>query len=192
MRYRNIIRLVILSLSVVFMATLVFSQPQKPKGHVPPMHNAPPHGDNEKPAPKNTEHVSPPIHEDPRWNRIEEFKKLKMIEELNLSEEESVKFFAKHNLMTNQYKEIEKQKNKCVTKLEKMLSEQASDSDIKKEVDNFLSIEQKIFKNKSAFISDVEKIIGQKKVASYIIFENNFHKELQKIMRDSRKPPFEK
>jgi hypothetical protein len=150
------------------MLNFTFSQPQKFKEHAPQM------------------------NEDQRWNRIEEFKKMKMIEELNLSEEESVKFFVKHNAMKNQFKEIEKQKDKCVKKLEKMLSEQASDSDIKKEVDNFLSIEQQMFKNKSAFINDIEKVIGQKKTACYIIFENNFHKELQKIMRDSRRPPFDK
>ena len=168
MKYKNIIRLVIFSVSIVFMINFAFSQPQKLKEHTPPM------------------------NEDQRWNKIEEFKKIKMIEELNLSEEESVRFFVKHKTMTNEFKEIEKQKDKSVKKLEKMLYEKASDSDIKKEVDNFLSIEQKMFKNKSIFINDIEKIIGQKKVATYIIFEDNFHKELQKIMRDSRKPPFEK
>ena len=175
MKYRNIIRLILFFLSITFIANLALAQHQKSRENAPP----------------KREHA-PPMSEDPRWNRIEDFKKIKMIEELNLNEEESVKFFVKHNAMINEFKEIEKQKDQSVKKLEKMLSKQASDSDIKKEVDNFLSIEQKIFKNKSVFINDVEKIIGQKKTASYIIFENNFHKELQKIMRESRKPPFEK
>ena len=168
MIYRNIIRLVLFFVTIVFMLNFTFSQPQKFKEHAPPM------------------------NEDQRWNRIEEFKKIKMIEELNLTEEESLKFFAKHNAMKNQFKEIEKQKDKCVKNLEKLLAEQANDSDIRKEIDNFLSIEQKMFKNKSVFISDIEKVIGQKKTAGYIIFENNFHKELQKIMRDSRRPPFDR
>jgi len=175
MKHRNIIRLLFFFLSGVSMINFAFSQPQKPKEHIPPLkdHN-------------------PPLNEDSRWNRIEDFKKIKMIEKLNLNEEESTRFFVRHNAMINEFKEIEKQKNKSVQKLEKMLSEQTNDSDIKKELDNFLSIEQKMFKNKSAFINDIEKILGQRKVANYIIFENNFHKELQKIMRESRKPPFEK
>lgn len=185
MKYRNIIRLLLFFLSIIFMANFAFSQPHTLKEHdAPPLkEHTPPHLRQEP---------TPPLKEDPRWNRIEDFKKIKLIEELNLNEEESIKFFVKHNAMINEFKEIEKQKNKSVQKLEKMLSEQTNDSDIKKEVDNFLSIEQKMFKNKSAFINDIEKTIGQKKVAKYIIFENNFHKELQKIMRDSKKPPFEK
>jgi hypothetical protein len=114
MKYKNSIRLLLFLLSGIFMLNFAFSQPQRFKEHAPPM------------------------NDDSRWNRIEDFKKLKMIEELNLNEEESVKFFVKHNAMTNEFKEIEKQKNKSVQKLEKMLSEQSSDSDIKKEVDNFL------------------------------------------------------
>jgi hypothetical protein len=124
-----------------------------------------------------------------RWDRIEEFKKLKMIEELNLSEDESVKFYTKYNTMTNQFKEIEKEKRKAIAELDKILNDPGKTAELEKKVDYIVGLEQKALGNRINFMSEVKKILSLEKVARYIIFERNFQRELENIVKDVRKQP---
>jgi len=130
--------------------------------------------------------------EDKRWDRIEEFKKLKMIEELNLNEDESVKFYVKYNNLTNQFREIEKERRKSISDLEKILNDPNKISDLEKQIEYIEGLEQKLLSNRMGFMSEIKKILSIDKVARYIIFERNFQRELQKIVKDARKPPFDR
>jgi len=127
-----------------------------------------------------------------RWGRIEEFKKLKMIEELKLSDEESVKFYSKYNQLTSQFKEIETERRKAINDLEKIVNDPSRSAELEKKIDYIESLEQRMLNNRLTFMSEIRKILSLDKVARYIVFERNFQRELQRIVRDAKKPPFER
>ena len=126
---------------------------------------------------------------DKRWDRIEEFKKLKMIEELNLNEDESIKFYSRYNNLTNSFRDIEKERRKSITELEKILNDPSKTAELEKKVEYIVSLEEKALGNRVSFMNDIKKILSLEKVARYIIFERNFQRELQEIVKDVRKPP---
>jgi hypothetical protein len=129
---------------------------------------------------------------DRRWDRIEEFKKLKMIEELNLNEEESIKFYTKYNQMNTQFREIEKEKRKSINELEKIVNDPSKTAELEKKIDYIEGLDQKLLSNRISFNSDIRKILSLEKIARYIIFEKNFMRELQTIVKDAKKPPFDR
>jgi len=134
----------------------------------------------------------PPEPGDRRWDRIEEFKKLKMIEELNLNEDESIKFFSKYKTLNEQFRETEKERRKAIKELEKLLDDPNKTTELSKKIDYIESLEQKMVTNRLSFMSDIKKIITLEKVARYVIFERNFQRELMDIVKDARKTPFER
>ncbi len=165
MRYKNIAQILFLFI-LITASTSLFSQNIK--------------GERKRPDPGK------------RWDRIEEFKKLKMIEELNLNEEESVKFYSKYNQLISQFRDIEKEKRKSIDELDKIINDPNRSAELGKKVEYIESLEQKLLSNRINFISDIKHILSMEKVARYLVFERNFQRELQNIVRDSRKPPVER
>jgi hypothetical protein len=125
-----------------------------------------------------------------RWDRIEELKRLKMLEELNLSEEESAKFLTKYVNFRKQMKEIEKERSGLLNDLDGLMKSSAKEPDLLKKIEEIESIDQKMFNNRKGFIQGLRSIISIEKSAKYILFERNFQRELQSILRDAQKGAF--
>jgi hypothetical protein len=121
-----------------------------------------------------------------RWNKIEEYKKLKMIEELKLSDEESLKFYSRYIGFRNQMKDLEKERRSLMEDLESITSDPSKQGDIVKKMDGLENVDQRTFDARKGFFYDIKKILPIEKVAKYIIFERKFLKDIQNIMKDLR------
>ena len=72
------------------------------------------------------------------------------------------------------------------------MNDPAKSAELEKKIEYIESLELKLLNNRVNFLSDIKKILSLEKVARYIIFERNFQRELQKTIRDFRKPPMDK
>ena len=118
-----------------------------------------------------------------QWDRVEDLKKIKMIEELNLPEDISVKFISRYSSFSKQTKEINKQRMNLVDELEFLLKNN-NQAEITKRLDQLEEIEKKVSENKRSFIADVKQILSPEKVAKFIVFERNFQRELRDLLKD--------
>jgi len=127
-----------------------------------------------------------------KWDRIEELKRLKMLEALNLSEEESIKFFSKYLNYRNQLRDFERERMKILDEMETLVTDKTKENELSNKLDALANLNQVIFEKRKEFYDEVRKILPVEKVAKYVIFERNFTRELQGILRDVQKERMKK
>ena len=123
----------------------------------------------------------------PPWggfDRIESFKKVRMLEVLKLGEDQSVKFVSRYNKHQDTMHGFEKERNELVDKLDEQARADTKDGDYDQTFNNLLDLDKKISGERQHFLSEIKEVLSQKQVAEYIVFERNFAKELRQAIRD--------
>jgi len=125
-------------------------------------------------------------------DRIDQLEKIKLIEELNMSEEVTLKFFAKRN----DFREKGKRLNEKIDSLSMLIREKSSDTDEqtsttewKKIIDEFVSTEKMLQKNKLDFFNSLQNLLTPQQMAKFLAFEQRFREEVQEIILHGRKKP---
>ncbi len=124
--------------------------------------------------------------------RIDQLEKIKLIEELNMSEEVSVKFFSRRN----EFREKEKKLHERIDSLSRLIRDksvnqdvQTSDAEWKKIIEEFISVEKMTRKNKIDFVSSLQNLLTPKQMAQFLAFERKFREEIQDIILRGRQKP---
>ena len=123
----------------------------------------------------------------PAAERIEQFKKVRLMESLKMDEETSIRFFARYNKYTEALREVKKDHNALIDKLQKLANSNANNADIEQAIKDIGMIEEKIAETRSKFLVELKEVISIKQIAEYVIFERNFNRNLREIMRDIAK-----
>ncbi len=123
----------------------------------------------------------------PGAERIEQFKKIRIMEALKMDDETSIKFFTCYNKHTEAMRVIQKDHNALIDKLQDLCNSNANNSDIEQAIKDVEMSEEKIAETRSKFLDELKGIISIKQIAEYIVFERNFNKNLREIMRDIAK-----
>lgn len=125
-------------------------------------------------------------------DRIDQLEKIKLIEELNMSEELTLKFFAKRN----EFREKGKRLNEKIDSLSMLIREKSSDNEEqtstaewKKIIDEFLTTEKMLQKNKLDFFNSLQNLLTPQQMAKFLAFEQRFREEVQEIILRGRKKP---
>ncbi len=119
--------------------------------------------------------------------RIEEFKKLKLIEVLALEEEMAVRFFAKYNKHEKEQQAVHLEMKETVDHIEEMLQENAGEAEFEEAFGRIQELERKLDQERQRFLNDLRAILTVQQVGKLIVFERNFAKRIQDIMRDMRR-----
>lgn len=125
-------------------------------------------------------------------DRIDQLEKIKLIEELNMSEEVTMKFFAKRN----DFREKGKRLHEKIDSLSILIREKSSDNDEqtstaewKKIIDEFVTTEKMLQKNKLDFFNSLQNLLTPQQMAKFLAFEQRFREEVQEIILHGRKKP---
>jgi hypothetical protein len=118
--------------------------------------------------------------------KIEALEKAKLIDELNMSEELSVRFFAKRNDHMERMKKYDNELENTEDNLQKALDEGKNDQALKKLINDYRSTQEKIVKEKIQFLNSLSSILSTKQMAKYIVFENKFREEVRNIIMRER------
>ena len=122
--------------------------------------------------------------EQPAMDRIESWKKVRMLESLKLEEDQSVKFIAKYNKHQDTMHGFEKERNDLVDKLDAQSKSDAGDEDYNQTFTSLLEIDKKMSGERIRFLAELKEVLSNKQIAQYIVFERNFVQELRKAVRD--------
>lgn len=124
--------------------------------------------------------------------RIDQLEKIKLIAELNMTEEVSIKFFTRRN----EFREKEKKLNERIDSLSKLIRAKSLSTDVRttnaeweKIIEEFISVEKMMRKNKIDFISSLQKFLTPQQVAEFLTFERRFREEVQDIILHGRQKP---
>ncbi len=116
--------------------------------------------------------------------RLENYKKIRMIEVLKLDEETGLKLVGRYNKHREGVKLIEENRAAVIDKLESQLKSNASDAELQKTFAEFHETEKKIGESRKKFLEDLKEVLTVKQIGEYIIFERNFMADLRNVVKD--------
>lgn len=127
-----------------------------------------------------------------RRSRIEEFRKIKLIEALDLTSEESEKFFILYNDHQKKMREVQREREKLIEQMRKLARDESKFQEKKFfEIEQkLISLEENALKNRHEFYVAVKNTLPLYKVARLYVFEREFMSQLNRLLmeRKNRNP----
>lgn len=119
--------------------------------------------------------------------RIEKYRKMRLIEILNLNEEDAVRFMAKQTAHDNAQRELHKERSEVLDQLEKIVQTKAPEKEYAKLFDQLDQNDQKMVSERKRYQTEIKGLLSTEKMAKFMIFERNFQRELRNAMDDVRR-----
>jgi Skp family chaperone for outer membrane proteins len=120
----------------------------------------------------------------PAAERIEQFKKIRLMEELKLDEATSIKFFARYNNHQEELRKLNQKRNEIIDELQSLRRREASDAEYGKTLRELKALADPAVELRVKFFDEISEVLSAKQVAEYVIFERNFVQNLREIMRE--------
>ena len=121
---------------------------------------------------------------DQRMERLQQLKKLRLLEVLKLNEEESIRFFTRYNKFEEELRDLERERNDIIDDLEMQLKEGEKVESLEKSFDDLFALGQKVVDARIRFYKEVRGMLTPQQVAKLIVFERNFTRDLREIIQD--------
>ena len=134
---------------------------------------------------------SQPPHKEMKKKQLEKIEKMKIAfftKELDLTTEESEKFWPIYNELSKELREERKVQRKNAKELEEK-SETLTDNDFKVKTDAIFESESKEAMLKKEYTSKIASVIGYKKAAKILSLEHRFRRELLNKINRPEHPP---
>ncbi|HUI11557.1 MAG TPA: hypothetical protein VL221_14585 [Bacteroidota bacterium] len=119
--------------------------------------------------------------------RIENLRKVRLVEILELKEDQSVRFLARMNEHDAARRDLMKQRGDALDRLERLIRNKAEDSEYEKAFADVAAIDDRIAAERKGFFSGLSDILTPTQRAKMLIFERRFERELREAMREAQK-----
>lgn len=130
----------------------------------------------------NAQPARPP--EQRPYERIEQWKKVRLVEMLDLNEDQSVRFLARMNEHENARRELMKSRVETLDKIERLIRNNADGKEIEKVFPEAEAIDTKIVDEGRHFFDGLADILTPEQRGKLLLFERRFEKELRDAMRE--------
>lgn len=117
-------------------------------------------------------------------NKIEQLEKVKIIEALDLTEEQSIRFFARRNEHRKEIEKLEMRSEELIKDIENTIvdSNEKNIVEQKRLLNEFLDIRIQIENKRKQFILSLNDILSTEQVSKLVVFEKKFREEIRKIL----------
>jgi Spy/CpxP family protein refolding chaperone len=122
----------------------------------------------------------------PPLERIERFKKMRMLEMLELNEEQSVRFIARYNEHENKRRDLMRQRDEVLDKIERLLRIKADAKEYEKLFTEVVEINRRMGEDRLNFFNSLSDLLTIEQRAKLLLFERRFENELREAMREAR------
>ena len=120
----------------------------------------------------------------PGPERIEQFKKIRMMEVLKLDEETSVRFFARYDKQQELTRTLTARRNDVIDHLESLTKSAAPDAEYGKAFKDLRDVEDQMHEARVQYWDSLAEILTKRQLAEYTVFERNFFRDLRDLMRE--------
>ncbi len=115
---------------------------------------------------------------------IETLRKVRLIEELNLTDEQSIKFFPKLNEIREAKEDFNHNRKILIDELMDLLEKDKKSSDqINAKLDKLFKLEDDFNKKETALKKEIRKILNPEQQARLILFQLRFDQEMREMIR---------
>lgn len=117
--------------------------------------------------------------------RIERLRKVRLIEMLDLKEDQSVRFFARMNEHDKVRRDLKRQKGEVLDRIERLVRNHAEDQEFEKEYPEVRAIDAKLAEENWSFFDSLKDLLTPEQRGKYLLFERHFEVELREAMREA-------
>ena len=121
------------------------------------------------------------------WERVEQLKKVRLIEMLDLKEEQSVRFFARLKEHEAGHRDLMKQKEDALDKIERLLRNRADSSELTSVFGEVAAIDGKVIAERKKFFESLPDILSVEQQGKFLLFERRFERELRDAFREAQR-----
>ena len=129
----------------------------------------------------------PPVPGDRPHERIEQWKKVRLIEILDLKEDQSVRFFARLKEHDASRRELMKEKGEALDRLDRLVRNKASDADLEKAFPDVMAVDDRMREEQRKYFAGLADLLTPEQRAKLLLFERQFEKELREAMREAQR-----
>ena len=116
--------------------------------------------------------------------RIEELRKVRLIEMLDLKEDQSVRFFARLHDHESAMQDLKKQRSDALDKIERLVRNHADEKEYAQVFPDVEAVDVKLVEERHKFFEGLTDILSQEQMGKYLLFDRYFEKELREAMRE--------
>jgi hypothetical protein len=142
-------------------------------------------------------HEEPPPDVENPHKMIETIKLWKIIDFLDLDEEQVATFLPRLKKIEKHRRDTHKERRELLKRLWQLVEEDESDTEIKKAIKEVLTFDREMKNKEEELREDVLSVLSVKQQAKLLVFEERFEEEIRNIIKELRKnkemgPPREK
>ncbi len=121
------------------------------------------------------------------WERVEQLRKVRLIEMLDLNEDQSVRFFARFKEHESARKELMNQRNEALDKIERLVRNRADSTEYMAVFAEVQGIDAKILAGRKQFFDSLGDILSIEQRGKLLLFERRFERELRDAFREAQR-----
>ncbi len=118
------------------------------------------------------------------FQKMEELKKIKLIEILEMNEETSLKFFTRRSEHMKRIESLNESGRIKIDQIDEMIKDRKDKNDpaLKKSIDEYLQNQENIIRERQSFFKSVSEILTTEQLAKLLVFEERFRDEVSGLL----------
>jgi|WetSurMetagenome_2_1015567.scaffolds.fasta_scaffold53743_2 Spy/CpxP family protein refolding chaperone len=118
--------------------------------------------------------------------RIEHLKKVRLVEMLDLKEEQSVRFFARLNEHENTMRSLGSEKSDLLDRIERLVRNEADVKEFEAIFPQMSALEDRVGAERKRFFDGLADLLTPEQRGKLLLFERQFERELREAMKEVR------
>lgn len=118
--------------------------------------------------------------------RVEEWRKIKLIEAVELTEEQSLRYFAREREFRQAERKLGDERAAALERLRALTRGTPDDAELQKEIAAVTAVHQQLLTKRTEFVTGLRDILSMKQIAKLLVFEDSFARELRELLRKPR------
>lgn len=118
------------------------------------------------------------------YERVEQYKKIRIMEVLNLDEQTSIRFFARYDKNQELLRDLRKKQVEDLGRVQALRKTDAADGEYDKIISDLLSLESQLNEAKAKYVDELRQVLTSKQLAEYLVFETRFQQNLRDLLRE--------
>jgi len=110
--------------------------------------------------------------------RVEQLRKVRMIEILDLTEDQSVRFFARLHEHEKTRNGVTAERTSLLDRMERLVRNKVDPGQYRQPFAEMLSIDDRLFREEQRFFDGLSDVLSEEQRAKLLLFERQFQKEL--------------
>lgn len=130
----------------------------------------------------------PPPPEGKNRERLEQLRRIKLIEALELNEEQAVRLSVREKDFREKQKELMDKRQKMAEDLRELIEDEADDAAIRAQLAKMSETGVQMVNDKHAFLLSLTDFLSMQQIAKIVLFEQKFSHEVRRLLENARKP----